>query len=142
MVKHELSGTAYRDRVRECAQAVEAIRAAGHPEVESLRDATLEQVDLIDDPVARKRARHVVSEDNRVNDFVAAARRGDLKEMGRLFVSSHRSLQHDYEVSSEELDYLVDTAIALPGVYRRPYDRGRLRRLHGEPAGCRPGRPV
>ncbi len=117
MVKHELSGSAYRDRVRECAQAVDAIRTAGHPEVESLRDATLEQVDLIDNPVARKRARHVVSEDNRVNDFVAAARQGNLADMGRLFVSSHRSLQHDYEVSSEELDFLVDTAVALPGVY-------------------------
>jgi galactokinase len=36
--------------------------------------------------------------------------------MGKLFVGSHRSLQHDYEVSCEELDFLVDTALALPGV--------------------------
>ena len=37
--------------------------------------------------------------------------------MGELFVASHRSLQHDYEVSCEELDFLVDTALGLPGVY-------------------------
>jgi galactokinase len=117
MVKHELSGSAYRDRVRECAEAVEAIRAGGNPGVLSLRDASLAQLDLISDPVAKKRARHVISEDLRVEEFVAASARGDVSEMGRLFVASHRSLQTDYEVSCEELDFLVDTATAIPGVY-------------------------
>jgi galactokinase len=37
--------------------------------------------------------------------------------MGQLFVASHRSLQHDYEVSCEELDFLVDTALGVPGVF-------------------------
>jgi galactokinase len=111
MVKHELSGSAYRDRVRECAEAVEAIG------VPSLRDATLAQLDLIADPVVKKRARHVISEDARVEQFVAASARGDVGELGRLFVASHRSLQHDYEVSCGELDFLVDTAVAIPGVY-------------------------
>ena len=117
MVKHELSGSAYRDRVRECAEAVQAIRSGGNPDVHSLRDATLEQLDLIPDPVVKKRARHVISEDTRVEEFVAASARGDIRELGRLFVASHRSLQHDYEVSCEELDFLVDAAIALPDVY-------------------------
>jgi galactokinase len=117
MVKHELSGSAYRDRVRECAEAVEAIRAGGNPGVLSLRDASLAQLDLISDPVARKRARHVISEDSRVEEFVAASARSDVGELGRLFVASHRSLQHDYEVSCEELDFLVDAAVAVPGVY-------------------------
>jgi galactokinase len=117
MVKHELSGSAYRDRVRECAEAVEAIRAGGNPDVASLRDANLGQLDLISDPVVKKRARHVISEDTRVEEFVAASARGDVGELGRLFVASHRSLQHDYEVSCEELDFLVDTAVELPGVY-------------------------
>ena len=48
---------------------------------------------------------------------MAASARSDLGEMGRLFVASHRSLQHDYEVSCEELDFLVDTAVAIPGVH-------------------------
>ncbi|MCP5120673.1 MAG: galactokinase [bacterium] len=115
MVKHELGGSAYRDRVAECQQAVDAIRMK-HPEVESLRDATLDQLDLVDG-VAHRRARHVIGEDQRVEDFVAASAAGNLDEMGRLFVASHRSLQHDYEVSCEELDALVDTALTVEGVY-------------------------
>lgn len=117
MVKHELGQSAYRERVAECAMAVEEIRAAGAVKVESLRDATTEQLPLITDEVVRKRARHVLSENARVNQFVAACRRGDLAEMGRLFVASHRSLRDDYEVSCEELDFLVDAAVATPGVY-------------------------
>ncbi len=114
MVKHELGASAYRERVRECA---EAARAMG---VEYLRDATLERLDSVRDQVSDvvyKRARHVITEDERVNAFLAASARGDCDEMGRLFVASHRSLQHDYEVSCEELDFLVATAIGLPGVY-------------------------
>ena len=116
MVKHELGASAYRQRVAECAQAVEYIRK-DHPEVKSLRDATLAMIsdDMPEPP--RKRARHVVSEINRVIEFAAASRAGDLETMGRLFVDSHRSLQHDYEVSCAELDFLVDTAMSIPGVY-------------------------
>jgi galactokinase len=115
MVKHSLGGTAYRDRVAECRQAVEAIRAR-RPEVHSLRDATLDQVELAAG-TPRKRARHVVTEIRRVEEFVAASSRGDLAAMGALFVESHRSLQADYEVSCAELDFLVDTAVRIPGVY-------------------------
>ena len=117
MVKHELGQSAYRERVAECALAVEEIRAGGAVNVESLRDATEEHLALIADEVARKRARHVISENRRVTDFVAACGGGDLAGMGRLFVESHRSLQHDYEVSCAELDFLVDQATAIAGVY-------------------------
>ena len=44
-------------------------------------------------------------------------RGGDVEAMGRLFVESHRSLQHDYEVSCAELDFLVDSALAIDGVF-------------------------
>jgi galactokinase len=116
MVKHELGSSAYRTRVAECAAAVEHIRKS-HPEVATLRDATAEMItDAMPDP-PRKRARHIVSENQRVNDFARAAGEGDLEKMGNLFVASHRSLQHDYEVSCEELDFLVDTAIGIQGVY-------------------------
>jgi len=115
MVKHELGQSAYRERVAECAEAVRAIQQR-HPEVASLREATLEQLELVDG-VAHRRARHVITENQRVEAFVEASARADLAEMGRLFVASHRSLQHDYEVSCEELDFLVDTALGIPGVY-------------------------
>ncbi len=116
MVKHELGQSAYRDRVAECKRAVQDIQKT-RPAVASLRDAALEDLELIRDPVVRRRARHVITENQRVLDFVDACRAGDLDEMGRLFVASHRSLQADYEVSCEEIDFLVDTALAIPGVY-------------------------
>jgi galactokinase len=119
LVKHELGTSAYRERVAECQAAVAAIQRSD-PEVKSLRDVTPERFEAIQDtipPVARRRARHVISEIQRVVDFSAAARMCDLQEMGRLFVVSHRSMQHDYEISCEEIDFLVDSAIELPGVY-------------------------
>ncbi len=111
MVKHELGQSAYRERVAECALAAEEMG------VQNLREATEDHLAAVEADVARKRARHVLSENHRVEQFVKACRKGDLAEMGRLFVASHRSLQHDYEVSCEELDFLVDTAINIPGVY-------------------------
>jgi galactokinase len=119
MVKHELSGTAYRDRVRECAEAVERIQKR-FPATTSLRDVTPAQFAEVEaqlPDVIRRRARHVVTEDDRVNRFVGAGAAGELIQMGQLLVESHRSLQHDYEVSCEELDFLVDTALGIEGVY-------------------------
>jgi len=118
MVKHELGQSAYRNRVRECGEAVEAIRRR-RPETASLRDVGAAEFEAVAGEipeVPRQRARHVVTENQRVEDFIAASHRGDLAAMGELFVASHRSLQHDYEVSCEELDFLVDTALAIPGV--------------------------
>ena len=115
MVKHELGASAYRERVAECKQAVDAI-GKQHPNVESLRDADTTQLDLVDG-VPKQRARHIITENRRVEEFVSASSQGDLAQMGKLFVDSHRSLQHDYAVSCEELDFLVDTAVEIPGVY-------------------------
>ncbi len=119
MVKHELGSSAYRDRVAECAAAVAAVRGK-EPGVASLRDVSCGMLAGLEDslaPVPMRRARHVVSEDERVEAFVAASRAGDLGRMGGLLVASHRSLQHDYQVSCEELDFLVDTALRIGGVY-------------------------
>jgi len=58
----------------------------------------------------------VVTEDQRVSLFVSACRQRDVERMGQLMVESHLSLQHDYEVSCAELDFLVDTAIGIDGV--------------------------
>lgn len=119
MVKHELGTSAYRQRVNECRQAVEAIRGSG-ANVSSLRDVPLSLFEKVQDQipeVPRRRARHVISENQRVLDFADTARAGDLRGMGRLFLESHRSMQRDYEISCEEIDFLVDTATAIPGVY-------------------------
>jgi len=119
MVKHELASSAYRERTEQCAAAVEAFRRR-HPRIESLRDVTaamFEEAESSMSPVIARRARHVVSENARVVEFVAACREGAVERMGDLFEASHRSLQHDYEVSCDELDFLVDAALGLEGVY-------------------------
>jgi galactokinase len=119
MVKHALAGSAYRDRVQECADAVKALKHR-FPEIDSLRDISPEQFEsaagLMPEVVA-KRARHVVTEDARVQRFVDATERGDLRRMGELMADSHRSLRDDYEVSCAELDFLVEAALKTPGVY-------------------------
>jgi galactokinase len=109
MIRHELGDSAYRTRVAECAEAARALGVA------SLRDATFAQLGELIGAVQR-RAWHVVSENARVEAFAAAAERGDAREMGRLMTESHWSLRDDYEVSCRELDFLVDTALTIPGV--------------------------
>jgi galactokinase len=118
MVKHALAGSAYKDRVAECAAAVAGVKTM-FPAVESLRDVSPEQFQAAErllSPVVARRARHIVTEDVRVNRFVEASAAGALDLMGKLMVESHRSLQHDYEVSCEELDFLVDSALTIEGV--------------------------
>ncbi len=109
MVKHELAGSAYRTRVEECAAAARRLGVA------SLRDVTVNHLTRLDG-VLLKRARHVVTENERVEAFAAACERQDLERMGRLLVESHESLRDDYEVSCRELDFLVETARSVPGV--------------------------
>jgi galactokinase len=115
MVKHELGSSAYRERVAECATAL-----SHFPGKATLRDVAFEELEreaarIPEVPLAR--ARHVILECARVQAFLVAATANDLTRMGQLFVESHRSLQHDYAVSCEELDYLVDTALTIDGVY-------------------------
>jgi galactokinase len=69
----------------------------------------------LEDPV-RSRARHLVHENQRVLDFVAAAKTGDLTRLGELMTASHRSLARDYAVSCPEVDFLVEAAATVEGV--------------------------
>jgi galactokinase len=112
MVKHELGASAYRVRVEECAMAADALKVA------SLRDATMAQLEVTPMPnVIMRRGRHVISENARVQFFVNAAARADLDRMGQLFYESHVSMQHDYEITCEEIDFLVQSAKGIEGVY-------------------------
>jgi galactokinase len=67
--------------------------------------------------VPRRRARHVISDSLRVLQLGDAARAHDLIAMGKLFLASHRSMKEDYEITCPEIDFLVEKAIELPGVY-------------------------
>jgi galactokinase len=117
-VEHELAGSAYNDRVRECAEATQRLQR--HLDgVATLRDvsraAFLEHVDALPG-VLRRRARHVVTENERVLAAVDALRDGDLGALGDRLFESHASLRDDYEVSCAELDAVVDIAWGTDGV--------------------------
>ena len=114
-----LSTTAYNERRAQC-DAAAAIIARSNPEVRTLRDVTPAMLDgsaASLDPVLARRARHVVAEDARVGEAVAAFEMGDHVRVGELFVDSHASLRDLYEVSSPELDALVDIAMSVDGVH-------------------------
>jgi galactokinase len=113
-----LDTSAYNERRSECDRAVAAI-AQLDPAVRSLRDvdpAMLAAADDLMDPVAARRARHVVEENIRVLETERALAAGDLVEVGRLFAASHASLRDLFEVSSPELDALVEIATSTDGV--------------------------
>jgi galactokinase len=104
----------YNTRRLECEAGAKAFG------VPALRDVTLEVFKQRQDElgeVTRKRCRHVVSEDERVMDAVAALQADDLPRFGELMNASHVSLRDDYEVSCAELDAMVEAAWSQPGVY-------------------------
>lgn len=118
MVKHELGSGEYNARRAECEEGVRALRAV-LPEIRALRDVTLAQLEKhrgILDPKVFTRCRHVVTENERVMKAVEAFNRGDIKALAPLMRESHRSLRDDYQVSCEELDLMVEIAIAQRGV--------------------------
>lgn len=108
-VARELAGSAYADRRNDCERAA--------AEIGPLAQATLDDVERLADPVLRRRARHVVTENARVRAFAAALAAGDLVTAGRLMVDSHASLAADFDVTTEALDTLAARLAALPGVF-------------------------
>lgn len=127
-----LQGSEYSDRVAECA--------AAEREIGPLRDATPADADSVRDPVARSRARHVVSENARVLEFVEALGAGDFAAAGDVMTRAHRSLSGDFAVSTPVMDAAVDDLLATRGVLGA--------RLTGGGFGgcvvamCEPGAPV
>jgi galactokinase len=124
-VPRSLITSAYNERTRECAEAVRTLAPAlGLNEGAQLRDITLEQLqahrDLLPDKLYR-RARHVISENDRTLAAATLMREGlsrddNLRAFGDLLYASHESLRDDYEVSSSQLDLLVELAANTPGV--------------------------
>ena len=115
-VRHSLASSEYNKRRAECDEGVR-ILSASLPGIRALRDVTPESLAplLAKLPsVVAKRCRHVVSEDARVLQAVAAMGSGDTGRLKTLMAESHASLRDDYEVSCPELDVLVDLALPLP----------------------------
>ena len=112
-VRHELNDGGYASRRAQCESA------AAKMGVKSLRDTTIEMADRCPalTPVERQRVRHVVGEIGRTLRAVEALEAGDYAAFGRLMIASHNSLRDDYHVSCEELDAIVESATAQPGVF-------------------------
>ncbi|HJT66865.1 MAG TPA: galactokinase [Pyrinomonadaceae bacterium] len=119
MVKHALASSAYNERRAQCEAGVKHL-AQFLPNVKALRDVTLEQLEEYggDLPeVVYRRCRHVVTENARVLAAAEALEQRDLHRFGQLMRGSHFSLRDDYEVSSTELDLMVELAFMADGVY-------------------------
>ena len=117
-VKHSLVSSAYNDRRNECETALKElqtklpIKALGELSDEEF----FQNIDLIGDEIRKLRAKHAVLENGRTIKAVAALKAGNIEEFGALMNQSHISLRDDYEVSCEEIDFLVDLAWGINGV--------------------------
>jgi galactokinase len=113
-----LTDSKYNERRAECEKAVEII--SEHHVIRNLSELTVNDLWMLDryigDPVIRKRARHVITENGRTLDAIMALERNDIETFGRLMNESHDSLCSDYEVTGTELDTLVYEGRNLPGV--------------------------
>lgn len=113
-VRHELTGSEYPTRRKQCESAAVAL---GKP---SLREASMAELEANKgklEEVVFRRARHVIGEIQRTTEAAAAIEKEDYEKFGKLMVESHNSLRDDYEVSCEELDLLVKLAMEVDGVY-------------------------
>lgn len=104
-----LDGSEYPTRVSQCAEA--------EREIGPLRLADVSMVETITDPTVRARARHVITENERVREFAKALTAGDSRAAGRLMYESHESLRRDFETSTALMDAAVETYAKVPGVH-------------------------
>lgn len=117
-VKHDLAASEYNTRRAECEQGVEILRKF-LPGIAQLRDIGVEEFEKFAEHLPetiRRRCRHVVTENERTLSAAEALRKKELEKFGRLMCLSHKSLRDDYEVSSPELDLLVEAASENEGV--------------------------
>lgn len=108
-VKHSLAESAYNKRRAKCEQGV-AIVKNHFPEVESLRDITIEQLEKYVKPLdeeAYTKCRFIIEENSRLVKATQYLEQGNLKDLGQLMYETHTGLSRDYEVSCKELDFLV-----------------------------------
>lgn len=119
-VEHSLVDSAYNQRLKECSEGVKLFNQFLTKEVTALRDITVKEFKEYQQKLPetiRKRVKHVVMENKRVEKTVKALVAGNLEQAGKLMVEAHKSLRDFYEVSCKELDLLVDIALDIEGVY-------------------------
>lgn len=112
-VSHALVDGGYASRRADCEEAARLLGVA------TLREASLDGVETLEDDRLRRRARHVVTEIARVDELVTALGSGDLDAVGAAMAASHASMRDDFEISCPELDASVDAAVSAGAVGAR-----------------------
>lgn len=118
-VSHSLASSEYNKRRMECNEGVSAIKKV-YNNVESLRDVSVELLNDFKfklDPVVYKRCKYAVEENQRLLDACEKLNQKDLVAFGNYMYETHQGLSRDYEVSCNELDYLVDLSKENPKIY-------------------------
>ncbi|MEA3510641.1 MAG: galactokinase [Actinomycetota bacterium] len=110
--RRQLVDSEYDERRRACERAAEA---AAVPALRDLTSADLDVLTSLVDDITLRRARHVVTENDRTIEAATALRAGDTTRFGQLMDASHRSLRDDFQVSSEALDLMVEIASGVDG---------------------------
>ena len=119
MVRHSHAAGEYNDRRRDCEEAVRLL-SEPLPGIRALRDVSVEQLEqhrALLPPVVYRRARHIVTENDRTVRAADALETGDLALAGRLMAESHVSMRDDFEITCREIDIMADIASAMPGVF-------------------------
>ena len=119
MVKHSVATGEYGVRRRELEEGQAVLRNA-FPKLRDLGDATLDQLNQCQNQMSHDvfiRCRHVVTENARVRAARESMFSGDPISLGQLMLQAHISYRDDFAASCEEVDFLVDTAITLPGCF-------------------------
>lgn len=118
-VKHSLGSSKYNERRSECEEGLKILKTA-MPDINQLSDVKPEEFeqhkDLIDNPIVRRRIKHVVYECARVRQSATALKENNIEMFGSLMNQSHDSLQFDYEVTCSELDFVVKQGRTIEGV--------------------------
>lgn len=117
-VKHDLAASGYNTRRAECEEAVRILQKF-LPEIESLRDITRASFEKYAGKMPEtimRRARHIVTENERTLEAAECLKKNDFAGFGKLMYQSHASMRDDYEISCRELDTLVEIARTTDGV--------------------------
>jgi galactokinase len=119
MVKHAIAAGEYNVRRSQCEAGVQLMSASLRG-ISALRDVSREDLERVREllpPTVYKRCLHVITENQRVQSAAVALKECNLQRFGQLMAASHRSLRDEYEVTSLELDLMVDLANRVEGVY-------------------------
>jgi galactokinase len=106
--RHRHAGGEYADRRSSCERAAAAV---GARTLRDIQHRGVEALAAVTDPVDVRRARHVITENQRVLDCVAAVAVRDYAETGRIFTASHASMRDDFQITTEGIDLIADSAV-------------------------------